>query len=514
MDRFRKVSYEDNFSDSSSTIIDDELDINPNVNEALNTVSTAVDVCASSSSLPCSSDNYLLYNFIDKDDEIESILKKYGNSSTKSAPAVQLHVPPTVNDTVELSSDDELPMVRESKNEIYKKYDSGLDLPESTFDYDLKWNDVEPSTVTQTSSKRSKRDAGISKEEKKKEKAAEKAKKQEEAARQKQIKQALLSANRNIKPENCMKLITVTLDNNILSEKYSGEILNALQGLEVKYKFDSQLIPNTVTWTRTTLQHSLHGNELINRSEDSEVDEALLIMNWKEIVNLVNEKTLISHIESIKSVLNKNKLFVLIYELENYFKYHKRRKYKDSGIQNSNKSNNKNDKQYEGVPKIEEIQLERTLIDLQLFQSCCHQFIDSPQVMGEMIGHFTKSVALVPYKLELYQKQQQTDWFVSGDNRDSVAVDKNGNGLKRLWQQQLTTFPLARLEHAEAIVAKYPTLRSLLEECNKTEQREKVLQDLLIRRAAGPLTTLRKIGPELSKKIYTYLTSENGEIPI
>lgn len=32
-----------------------------------------------------------------------------------------------------------------------------------------------------------------------------------------------------------------------------------------------------------------------------------------------------------------------------------------------------------------------------------------------------------------------------------------------------------------------------------------------IRRAAGPLTTIRKIGPELSKKIYLMFTSEDGE---
>lgn len=34
---------------------------------------------------------------------------------------------------------------------------------------------------------------------------------------------------------------------------------------------------------------------------------------------------------------------------------------------------------------------------------------------------------------------------------------------------------------------------------------------LQIRRAAGPLTAIRRVGPELSKKMHTMFTSENGD---
>lgn len=55
------------------------------------------------------------------------------------------------------------------------------------------------------------------------------------------------------------------------------------------------------------------------------------------------------------------------------------------------------------------------------------------------------------------------DWYISGDNKDSVRVDKNGNGLHRLWQQQITQFTMARLETAEAIISVYPSPRVLIE---------------------------------------------------
>lgn len=55
------------------------------------------------------------------------------------------------------------------------------------------------------------------------------------------------------------------------------------------------------------------------------------------------------------------------------------------------------------------------------------------------------------------------DWYVSGCNKDSVRVDKSGNGLASLWRQQLTQFSLARLETAEAVCSLYPNPSALIE---------------------------------------------------
>lgn len=104
---------------------------------------------------------------------------------------------------------------------------------------------------------------------------------------------------------------------------------------------------------------------------------------------------------------------------------------------------------------------------------------------------------------------------MAGDNRDCVKVDKDGNGLKRLWKQILTTFPLARLETAEAIMDKYPTLSSLMQaydKCASSNEAELLLQDIQIRRAAGPLSSARRIGPELSKKVYKFFSATDPEL--
>lgn len=66
-------------------------------------------------------------------------------------------------------------------------------------------------------------------------------------------------------------------------------------------------------------------------------------------------------------------------------------------------------------------------------------------------------------RLEKNLKYQETDWYMAGDKKDTVGVDKDGNGLQRLWSQQLCCFPLARLETAEAIASQYPTPTALVQ---------------------------------------------------
>ena len=61
-------------------------------------------------------------------------------------------------------------------------------------------------------------------------------------------------------------------------------------------------------------------------------------------------------------------------------------------------------------------------------------------------------------------KEQDTiEWFAEADSKECVAVDKNGNGLLRLWQQQICQFPIIGLETAQAVAAAYPSPTLLME---------------------------------------------------
>ncbi|CAK9794987.1 Crossover junction endonuclease EME1 [Anthophora plagiata] len=142
------------------------------------------------------------------------------------------------------------------------------------------------------------------------------------------------------------------------------------------------------------------------------------------------------------------------------------------------------------------------------------RLINSSQELALMVYQCTKAIAEIPYKLEKSKNlTDKFDWYVMGDNRNTVRVDKDGNGLKRLWQQQLCQFHLSSLEIAEAICSVYPSPAHLIEAYTNCTDNEGVnlLKDIPIRRAAGPLTTVRKVGSELSKKIYLTFMSRDGE---
>ncbi|KFM64898.1 Crossover junction endonuclease EME1, partial [Stegodyphus mimosarum] len=46
--------------------------------------------------------------------------------------------------------------------------------------------------------------------------------------------------------------------------------------------------------------------------------------------------------------------------------------------------------------------------------------------------------------------------------------------------------------------------------CRNTKEAEILLQDIVVRRTYGPLGTQRRIGPELSYKIYLFFNSTDG----
>lgn len=121
---------------------------------------------------------------------------------------------------------------------------------------------------------------------------------------------------------------------------------------------------------------------------------------------------------------------------------------------------------------------ELAMMEIEMFFKCYWQFIRKIEDLASFILTISKAVAQIPlkyvkkyvdehqFRLFFCRLQQQDRHMLQSEyfgdsNKDKVKVDKNGNGLGRLWQQMLTMFPLARLEKAEAITAHYPTLFSL-----------------------------------------------------
>lgn len=63
---------------------------------------------------------------------------------------------------------------------------------------------------------------------------------------------------------------------------------------------------------------------------------------------------------------------------------------------------------------------------------------------------------------------------------------------------------------ASAIVDAYPSPQLLIQaykQCFSEEERQNLLADLQVRRGEGVTATLRRVGPELSRRIYLQMTA-------
>ncbi|XP_050421491.1 crossover junction endonuclease EME1 [Adelges cooleyi] len=305
-------------------------------------------------------------------------------------------------------------------------------------------------------------------------------KKQEELSR-KNEKKKITEALKRIKPTECIKYITVHIDTNLQNCEFGQQILIDLQSMESKYK--CELNPNasySVTWSRN-----------ISDNVDENENFMLLIWDFDRIKDLISSDRLIESINNLK--MYRNHISLIVYGSAEEFKKCKSRK-KGTFTKSV------------------------MLIGLQKMMLSCSvtfRLVETKNEIGSTIVNFTKAVAQKPFKVNKFNEELEgCEWYATGHSKNCVSVDKNGTGLNQLWRQQLSQFPLCSLEASEAIATVYKTPTLLLEayeKCSSRMEGELLLQDIPVRRGYGPLVATRRVGPELSKKIYLFFMDDTGQ---
>ncbi|XP_066583523.1 crossover junction endonuclease EME1 isoform X2 [Prorops nasuta] len=320
------------------------------------------------------------------------------------------------------------------------------------------------SNLTQKSFKNKKALSNNNKDKKKEERIQ----RQNILSRKKALKKAQLENEKNLKPGECIKAMEVVIDEeNFVDEKNEIQVT---------------IVPQIEK-------------------------QAIVIWDWKETIKKIADKSFNACVSNFRILKPDHTFTLIIYNIQKYFSYLSKE------IDNRN-SKRINTKEKESYPNISRKQVDMCLTQIQIIANCNTRLIENSQDLTSMLYQYTKAIAETPSRLQKKQNIEQSfDWYVSGDKKGTIIVDKFGNGLKRLWQQQLCQFNLTSLEIAEAIYSVYSSpmeLVSAYEQCTE-DKGAKLLKDLPIRRAAGPLTTVRRIGPELSKKIYMMFTVLQGE---
>lgn len=160
-----------------------------------------------------------------------------------------------------------------------------------------------------------------------------------------------------------------------------------------------------------------------------------------------------------------------------------------------------------------QVDVEEAVTYSLLHNGCTTVMLDTSEDVADMVRRFSKAVA------ERVAKKDRFDPVFSflEEGTSGVKVEKNMVGLLKVWKQQLLQFKNISPDIAQAIIAEYPSpllLRKAYQKCSTEKEAVKLLENIVVRRGAGVLETTRRVGKELSRRIFIFFTSEDAELVI
>ncbi|XP_077184034.1 structure-specific endonuclease subunit EME1 [Paroedura picta] len=346
--------------------------------------------------------------------------------------------------------------------------------------------------------------------------AAQKRKDQETLKRlqeqERERKKALAKLQKAQRPKECLKHIQIVLDPGLLQVEGGGQVLTTLQSMDCSYAIANQAVPCSITWRRKT---GIAQAEEDNWIEEPNIlvlvlleDFVSMIRNYKQDSMEGSTVTLQSFVAKIKKKIPGKTVAMAVVGLDKYFSCHSSEA-KEQGKQRNRK------KKALPTAELSRVDVEEALVGLQLPTGVQVRILESWKEFADFAGMFTKAVAEAPFK-----RERDTPCFsfcLEGDWIGGAKVDCSGKGLLQVWKRQFQQFNRVSLEMANAIVARYPSPQLLVQAYNtisSEQDRQNLLAAIPVRRGDGVTATTRRVGPELSKRIYLQMTSCNPDLSL
>uniref|UniRef100_A0A2K6FYW6 Structure-specific endonuclease subunit EME1 n=1 Tax=Propithecus coquereli TaxID=379532 RepID=A0A2K6FYW6_PROCO len=360
----------------------------------------------------------------------------------------------------------------------------------------------------------------------------------ESTLRQQERKEAAALANRlkSQRPEECLKHIAVVLDPVLLQMEGGGQLLGALQSMGCCCVIEAQAVPCSITWRRRT-----------GPSEDGEdwVEEptVLVFLLAEAFVSMIynlkqgslgnterGKETLWGFVTDITARTAGKALSLVIVDQEKCFSlellsFHflpcssaqnpPRRK--KQGVANKQAKEKQQQRQPEATlgSMVSRVDMEEALVDLQLHTEAQARIVQSWKELADFACSFTKAVAEAPFKK--LRDQTSFSFCVESDWAGGVKVDRAGRGLALVWRRQIQQLNRVSLDMASAVVDVYPSPQLLVQayqRCFSEQERQNLLANIQVRRGEGVTSTSRRVGPELSRRIYLQMTTLQPDLSL
>jgi len=347
-------------------------------------------------------------------------------------------------------------------------------------------------------------------------------------AREKELKKLENEIRKNSTPGEAHKFMTILIDE---SFPQFEELVQILVTAEFNYESTHPIVQNSFTFRREIFCQGM-GDDLNVQKVSSFVDEdqIMILLDHEEVVpkiaNQISEMPVPGHedeidfitfVKSIAETSPPRKCTLLLYGMESYFRKLKKKSEKEyrERVQNAGQEK-KNKRRGNELPAVSRLEFQSVLVELQLETGVNFRLINTVNELATTLIQYTKAIAQAPFKQQ--QKDKGFNWHAIADTAGSVKIDKDGNGLSTLWAEQLCLFPNIGMDTALAIIARYPSPQHLIqayEDCDTQLEGEALIRELNVQMGVGPLAKTRKIGPEVSKRLYRFFTSsENTNLNI
>ncbi|XP_063107428.1 crossover junction endonuclease EME1 isoform X1 [Cavia porcellus] len=354
--------------------------------------------------------------------------------------------------------------------------------------------------------------------------------------RKKEAPSCRLKAQR---PEECLKHMVVVLDPELLQTEGGGQLLGALQTMECRCVIETQLVPRSITWRRRAGPAE---------NEEAWVEEpAILVLLLAEtFVSMIRnfkqqgspgssgnrKETLEGFVTDVTARAGGKALSLVIVDQEKGFRAQNlpRRGTQDMASKQG-KEKQQRQRVSSMVPPVSRVDVEEALVDLQLHSEAQVRVVQSWKELADFACSITKAVAEAPFK-KLRDESSFSFCLESGWAR-GVKVDRAGRGLALVWRRQIQQLNRVSLDMASAIVDAYPSPQLLLQEvtgnchstkrssplqayrqCHSDQERQNLLANIHVRRGVGVTATSRRVGPELSRRVYLQMTALQPDLSL
>ncbi|XP_023700887.2 crossover junction endonuclease EME1 [Paramormyrops kingsleyae] len=344
-----------------------------------------------------------------------------------------------------------------------------------------------------------------------------------ELERQRAEKKAFADAVKALRPEECIKHMVVCVDPALLQLEGGGALLTSLQALGCSCAIERRALPRSITWARRAPEPQIGEARCVPESHVvihvPLSDFITMVSNYSQEQRgfFDNSQTLTGWTSRVLAQSSGQMPSLAVIGIEDYFRSQKaqsQKKYREAVLGNEAVAAlgkaRKRKEAGEKLPEISHVVLEEALVDLQLHTGVQVHFLASWKDFSDYIAMSTKAVAEAPFKRE--REQTGFSFCLEREWAGGQRVDRDGKGLLQVWRRQIQQLNRVSPDIANAILAAYPSPQLLAQAyagCCSEREKLSLLSDLLIRRGEGVTSTTRRVGPELSKRLFLLMTSSN-----